>query len=142
MLPARDSRIGAGRVDEGDERKAEGVGEPHRAHRLAVALRIRHPEVAARSLLDLAALLVADDRDRATVEPAEAGDDRRVVRAEAVAVQLEEVVDETLDVVERERTLVVARKLDGPPNLLVGLLSCDSVELLLELVDLARRASL
>ena len=140
VLLGRDARIGARRVDERHEREAERVGELHRAHRLAVALRIRHPEVAARALLDVATLLLADDRDRATVEPAEAGDDRGVVGAEAVAVQLEEVVEQALDVVERERALVVSRELDGAPDLLVRLLSRDPVELLLELVDLARDA--
>ena len=71
-------------------------------------------------LLRVAALLVADQHDGATVELADAGDERRVVGAAAVAVQLDEVVDDPRDVVERVRAVVVARELDGAPRLLVG----------------------
>ena len=50
--------------------------------------------------------------DRAAVELPEPGHDRVVVRAAAVAVQLEEVVEDPLDVVERVRPVLVARELD------------------------------
>src|SRR5438067_7488467 len=49
--------------------------------------------------------------------PAEAGDDRRVVRARPVAVQLDEVLQQPGDVVERVRPLGVSRELDGTPDL-------------------------
>src|SRR5581483_5852506 len=112
VLLGGDARIRARRVDERDERKAVELGELHHAHRLQVALRIRHPEAPLRALLDVATLLLADERDRTAVEFAEAGDHRAVVRAAAVAVQLEPVVEQPLDVIERVRALLVARELD------------------------------
>ena len=59
----------------------------------------------------------------ATVRPlkrAEPGDDRRVVAARPVAVQLDEVLEQALDVVEGVRPLLMARELDGAPDVLVG----------------------
>src|SRR6201989_3616600 len=97
-----------------------------------VAFRERHAEPALRALLDVAPLLLADERDRAAVELAEAGDHRAVVGVEAVAVQLEPVVEDPVDVVERVRAAVVARELDAPPDLLVGRLLLQPVELPLE----------
>ena len=43
--PPPRSRIGAGGVDEGQDRQFEAVGEFHQAHRLAVALGPRHAEI-------------------------------------------------------------------------------------------------
>ena len=81
MLLRRHARIRAGGVDERDQRKAVPVGELHRPHGLAVPLGIGHPEVAPRALLDVAPLLLSDQRDRASVETREPGDDRLVVGA-------------------------------------------------------------
>ena len=60
VLLGGDARVGARRVDERDDREAVAVGELHHAHRLAVALRIGHPELPPRALLDVASLLLAD----------------------------------------------------------------------------------
>ena len=92
VLLGGDARVRARRVDERDQREAVPVGELHHPHRLSVALGMGHAEVALRPLLDVAALLVADQGDRAAVEAAEAGDERLVVGAAAVAVQLDEVL--------------------------------------------------
>ena len=59
-----DPRIRRRRIDEDDDRPAELLGQPHDAQRLAIALRARIAEVAVDLLLGVAALLVADDRDR------------------------------------------------------------------------------
>ena len=53
-----------------------------------------------------------------------------------VAVELDEVVEQPLDVVERVRALRVTGELDEAPGLL-GRLSLDPVELLLEPVEVA-----
>ena len=66
-LLGADARIRAGRVDEGQDRVAEAVGELDRADRLAVALGPRHAEVAVRALGQVAALLVADEGHRPAV---------------------------------------------------------------------------
>jgi hypothetical protein len=62
---------------------------------------VGHAEVPLRALVELSALLLADDRDRPAPEAPNAGDERRILGARAVAVELEEVVEEPLDVVER-----------------------------------------
>ena len=58
-------------------------------------------------LLDVAALLVTDEGDSPAVELPEPGDDRAVVGARAVAVQLEPVLEDPRDVVERVRPVLV-----------------------------------
>ena len=80
---------------------------------------------------------MADERNRAAAEAADAGDERPVVRPPPVAVQLDEVVQQPLDVVERVRPLGMARELDGAPDLLVGDLRLHALELLLEPLEIA-----
>ena len=89
--------------------------------------------------MDVAPLLLADERDRPAVEPSEAGDHRAVVAATAIAVQLEPVVEDALDVVERVRAVGVPRELDRAPDLVAGRLPPDPVELPLEAFELARQ---
>ena len=60
-LLGADAGIGAGGVDERDEGQAEFFRQPHEAQRLAIAFGIGAAEVAFDVLLQLAALLVADD---------------------------------------------------------------------------------
>jgi hypothetical protein len=43
-----------------------------------------------------------------------------IVGAATVTVQLDPVVEEPVDVVQRVRTILVPRELDGTPDLLVG----------------------
>src|SRR5262249_39547941 len=88
-------------------------------------------------LLHVAALLVADQRDRAAVELAEPGDEGAVVRATAVAVQLDPVGQHALDVVQRVRAVGMARELDGMPDRLVARVRLQALELLLEPLGLA-----
>ena len=104
---------------------------------LRVPLGIRDPPVPVAALLRVAALLLADEDDGAAVEPAEPGDDRPVVRAAAIAVQLEEVVEDPLDVVERVRPILVPRQLDRLPDLVVARLLLETVDLVLEPLELA-----
>jgi len=61
-----------------------------------------------------------------------------IVRAAAVAVQLDPIVEEPVDVVERVRTFLVSRQLDGAPDLLVRRRGLDAFELALQLLELAR----
>src|SRR5690242_11912653 len=101
-------------------------------HRLAIALRVRHPETAIDTLVDVAPLLLPDEDDRAAAELAEAGDHRTVVAERPVAVQLEPVLEQAVDVVERVRPVIVAGQLDLPPDLFVGRLLADAVDLPLQ----------
>src|SRR5581483_6368259 len=88
--------------------------------RLRVALRVGHPELPRVALLRVPALLLADQRDGAPVEPAEAGDERAVIGAAAVAVELDPVVEDPIDVVERVRPVRMACELDRVPDLVLG----------------------
>src|SRR6476659_8126356 len=105
-------------------------------HRLPVALGVRHAEAPAGALVDVAAFLLADEDDRPVAELAEAGDHRSVVAERSVAVQLEPVIEQPLDVVERVRPLVVSGDLDLAPDLLVGGLLPDPGQLPLEALEL------
>ena len=111
-----DAGIGAGRVDEGEHRQAELLGELHQAQRLAVALGLGHAEVARDFFLGVAALLVAEHHARRAVEAREAAHDRGVVGKGAIAVQLLEVGKQALDVVEGEGALRMARHLRHLPR--------------------------
>src|SRR5690606_18636326 len=80
------ARIGAGRVDESDERHAETLGHAHQPERLAVALGLGHAIVAPDALLGVTALLLADDHHRLAIEPRRPADDGMIVGVHAVAV--------------------------------------------------------
>ena len=64
-----DAGIGAGGIDQGDDRQLEALGQVHQADRLAVAFRLRHAEVVLDAAFRVVALLVPDDHDRAAAEP-------------------------------------------------------------------------
>src|SRR4029453_12382711 len=73
-LPAllgAEPRIGPGRVDERDDGLAELLRHVHQPERLAIALGVRHPEVARDLLARVAALLVADHHDALLLEARE-----------------------------------------------------------------------
>ena len=104
------------RVDEADDRPAELLRQLHRPQRLAIAVGPRVAEVAVDLLLGVAALLVADDQHRLALVERGAGDDGVVVGEAAVAVQLDEVGEQALDVVERGRPRRMARHQHALPR--------------------------
>ena len=73
--------------------------QPHLQQRLAIALRVGAAEVAGRALGQVLPLLVADEHDLVLIEVGQPGDDRLVVADGPVAVQLEELLEDQLDVV-------------------------------------------
>ena len=79
-----------------------------------------------------------DQRNRAALELADAGDERVVVHPAAIAMELEEVLEDPLDVVERVRPILVAGELDPLPDLLVGGVVLEPLELALEAFELGR----
>ena len=99
-----ESRIGARRVHERDDGRAEFGGQPHQPHRLAVALGMRHAEVAIQVLLGIPAFLMTDHHDAGAIEPRPPSHNRRVVPIEPVAVELDEVGEDGVHVVERVGT--------------------------------------
>ena len=129
-----DAGIGRRRVDEDDDRPAELVGHLHRAQRLAIALRPRVAEVALHLLLHVAALLVAADQDRRAVVAGEAADDGAVVGEAPIAVQLDELGEQPLDVVEQVGPLGMARHQHALPR------RQAPVDLAADLIDAAAQA--
>ncbi len=115
-----DARIGARRIDERDDRQAEFLGQPHFHECLAIALGMGAAEVALLALGEVFPLLMADEHDLDVVEVGQAGDDRLVVAQGAVAVQLEELLEDQVDVVAGLGPLLVARNLDDLPGLEMG----------------------
>ena len=110
------SGIGAGRVDQRDDRKTElrrVVGEPKR---LAVTLGMHHPPVPRHALFEAAALLVAEEDRRPPVPCADSADQRRIVSRQPIAMQLDEIGREAPDVVERVRAVRMSRELDDLPH--------------------------
>src|SRR5262249_51348250 len=85
----------------------------------------------------VAALLVADHHHLAPVEARHAADDRLVVGEGAVAGELDELVEEELDVVERERSRRMAAELHLLPRRELGEdLFLELASLLLQALDL------
>ena len=115
-LLGADARIGAGGVDEGQDRQPEALRHLHQPQGLAVALGARHAEVAVDLLLGVAPLLVADDHHRAAVHARQAADDGRVVGKGAVAVQFVELVEQAPRIVQQVGPLGVARELRDLPG--------------------------
>src|SRR5690606_11827452 len=109
--------IGAGGVDEGDDRKAETVGEIHEADRLAVAFGPGHAEVALDPAAGVVALLLAEDDDRPATEPREPAHDREVVREIAVARERRPFGEEGVHVVLAMRPVRMAGDLAFPPRI-------------------------
>src|SRR5205823_8145976 len=75
-----------------------------------------HPPVPRDALLEAAALLVAEQHGGPAMPGTDTGDERGVVARKPVAVQLDEVGDEALQVVDRVRPHRVARELDELPD--------------------------
>ena len=106
----------AWRIDEGNHRHAEFFAETHQAQRLAIALRMRAPEVAHHVLLGIAPLLVSDNDATLAAEHRHSAWHCAIVGKAAVAVQFNPVRKTALNVIERERPLSVPRDLDPLPG--------------------------
>ena len=90
---------GAGRVDERDDRQAELGRQPHLQECLPIAFRVGTAEIAGRALGQVLALLVADEHHLVLVEVGQSRDDRLVVPHRAVAMKLDELLEDQLDVI-------------------------------------------
>ena len=76
---------------------------------------LRAPEIALDAVLQIAALFLSDHCDRLVADPADARNNRTVVAEPAVAVELDEPVDDAVDVVARRGPVHVARELNAFP---------------------------
>ena len=110
--------MGSGNVDEGDDRQAESFGELHEPDGLAIALWVRHPEVAPDVLVGVGALLLADDGNAADHRAGPAPHDGGVVAEQPVPVQFDEVVGHLVENSRVRGRREVACQLDAAPDLL------------------------
>ena len=129
-----DARIGALRIHENEHGPAKLCRELHRAHRFAISFRLGLAEISRDALLGVASFLVADDHHGLAVKPRHAGDDGRIVRKTAVAVNLAEIFEKQADEIVRVGPLRMARELHALPGLQMR------VEFLLQLVHFAANA--
>src|SRR5881296_558747 len=104
------------RVDEGDHRAPEALGQLEEADRLPVPLGARHAEVAEHALGGRAAPLLRDHHHGVAAKARQPADDRAVLAEAAVAVQLDQVAAEDAQVVERRGAVGVARELHALPR--------------------------
>ncbi len=109
--------IGSGEIEEGEDGAVEFFGDAHGAEGFAVALRLGRAELAGDTLFEGAALEVADDEDRLSVEEGHAAAHRRVIAEGAVAVNLAEIGKECFDEVHGIGALRVPGQLGSNPGL-------------------------
>ncbi len=125
--------VGALGVDERDDRPAVFFRLAHQAQGLAVAFRQGHSPVALEILLEIAAALLADHRHRLAIDEADAADHGRIVGEKPIAVKLDEIVEDGVDVVERRRPLNEPRQFHLRPGGIVVVVVV--VELGFQLLD-------
>jgi hypothetical protein len=94
-----DAGKGAGRIDQGDHRKAEPIGDLHQPDRLAVAFRPGHPEIVLQAARCVVAFLMADEHHLAAGEPPQAADDRLVLAEIPVSGEWHEIGNQGRDIV-------------------------------------------
>src|SRR5512132_857739 len=111
-----DSWKSAWRVDQGNHRHPEFFAETHQAQGLAIALRMRTPEVAHHVLLGVAPLLVSDNDATLAAEHCHSAWHCAIVGKAAVPVQFDPVRKTALNVIERERPLIVPSDLTTLPG--------------------------
>ena len=93
--------------------------------------------LAVEAILDVATLLMPDQCNRTTFERPEAGDERAVIGAAPVAVQLNPVVEQPLDIVEGVRTIWITGEFDGTPRPILARLLRKLLDLLTQTLGFA-----
>jgi hypothetical protein len=118
-----DAGIGAGGVDERDDRKPEFLGQLHAAEGFAVSLGVGEAEVTADLFLGITPLVMANEHDLVAAHAGQAAADGGVVAEGAIAMKFTEIAAGQLDVIVEQRPLRMPGDLDGFPGgeVLVGL---------------------
>ena len=86
-----DARVGAGRINQCDDREAELLGQLHAAEGFAVSLRVRQAKIAADLFLGIAAFMVADEHDLMSAHPRQPATYGGIVAEAAVAMHFAEI---------------------------------------------------
>ena len=92
-------------IDEGQDGAAELLCEFHDTQRLAVALRLRHPEVSILPLLRISSLLVPDQAYGPVPQHRETAHNRSIISEFPVSMDFHEVRAEMFHVIQEIRTL-------------------------------------
>ena len=137
VLLSVNAGVSARGINKRDDRETELLGKLHQAKGLPVPFGVCHAEVAVRTALDVAALLMPDHHHGVAAETRETADNRRIIAVAAITMQLIEIGEHHPDVVERIRAVRVAGHLGNLQRgqFRVGLLQ-KLGRLLLETVDL------
>ncbi len=136
-----DAGIGAGRVDQADDRELVLGRELHLGHRLAVAFGMGAAEEALVAFFERFALVVAGDHHLVAIELGEAGAERAVVAIELVAVEFDEFVEHEVEVVGEHRPVGMPGDLHRLPRVElavdaaggVGQLAAERADLVVQL---------
>ena len=107
---------GTGQVDQTDYGTTELLSNLHATQGLAIALRMRHSEIAANALLGGPAFAVANDEDFLVAETGHAARHGNIVAIGPIPVNLAEIRKYPLDKVHRIRPLGMARCLNSSPR--------------------------
>ena len=103
------------RVWKAQNGQIEFLGHIHQAHRLAVAFRVGHAEIVLQAFLDCAALLMAHDHDRASLEARQSANNGFVIAEDAIASEFLEIVKDVFDEIGQVRPVRMARHEGLPP---------------------------
>ena len=109
MLLRRDARKCARSIHKGQQGEPVPLGKLHDTNALAIPLRKRHPEVSSRPLVNVAAFLVTDERNALRPKFPDTAHQSRIIGQMTIAVELDEVIEQTLNVVKRVRTILMPR---------------------------------
>src|SRR5208282_3775213 len=104
------SVVGSLSIDESDDWQPETIGQFEHATGLAIAFRPRTAEVALDTICGALAALMPHDGDLMLAEVAEPRHDRAVIGEAPIAVKLDEVADQRINVIERLRAERIARQ--------------------------------
>ena len=113
-----------GRIDKTDNRPAKLLRLLHQAQRLAVTVRVGHPEIALLVLFQGAPLLLPDHCHHNAIYPRNPAHNRPVIPADTVTVQFHKAVKNTgIEAEERGQGEAIARNLYEMSALKVPVLS-------------------
>ena len=103
-------------IDEADDRPGKFLRNFHAAQRLAIALGMRHAEIAAYAILGAAAFAVADHHDLFVAQARHGARDGLVVAIGAIPVNLAVIREDAFDKVHGIGALRMPRPLDSNPR--------------------------
>ena len=115
-----DARVGAGGIDQANNRYIETFSQLHQTQCLAVTLGSRHAEIAVDFLLRITAFLMPDNHHRNPFQLGKATDDRRIISKGPIPVEFMKILEHHLDIVEGVGAQGMTGKLRNLPSTQIG----------------------